>query len=91
MNGMGQTSNRADRKLPDERRRAGDLVALAEMIQDAFDQGGLGDEAHHAHLAATAKTHERVDFVHSPDQMRPPTPEGRPLSRVGVLELTQHG
>jgi len=28
------------------------------MIEDALDHGGLGDEAHHAHLASAARTHD---------------------------------
>ena len=59
------------------RRRASDLLALSEMIQEALDHGGLGDEFHHAHLASAARTHQGVDFVHPPDHLRPSAPEGR--------------
>jgi len=64
------------------RRRASDLLALSEMIQDALDHGGLGDESHHAHLASAARTHEGVDFVHPADHLRPSAPEGRAVRRA---------
>ena len=50
--------------------RSSDSVALADVIQDALDDAGLGDEADHANLGSAARTHERVHLVHSPDESR---------------------
>ena len=47
--------------------RARGLVAPAEVIEDAVDDGGLCDEADHAHFAAAARAEEGVDFVHPTD------------------------
>jgi len=58
-------------RLRGARRRASDLLALPETIQDAPDHGGLGDESHHAHLASAARAHEGVDFVDAADHLRP--------------------
>jgi hypothetical protein len=63
------------------RRGARDSLALPEMVHDALDHCRFGDETHDAHLASTATTHERVDFIHAPDQIRPTTPQRRPLRR----------
>jgi hypothetical protein len=40
------------------------------MIEDALDERGFGDEAHHAHFAPAARTHEGIDFVQPADHLR---------------------
>ena len=63
---------------------AGDLIAPAEVIEDAVDESGLCNEGDHAHLASAARTDEGVDFVDAADQLRPPVPEGGAVGSVGV-------
>src|SRR4029453_17369727 len=60
----GRISSGAGHRLRGMGRRARDLLALSEMIEDLRDHGGLGDEADHAHFASAARTHKGVDFVH---------------------------
>jgi len=65
------------------------------MIEDAVDQGGLCDEADHAHLASAARTHEGVDFVDPADQLCPSAPESgavRPVRyRCNLGSLVESG
>ena len=54
---------------------------VEELGHDALDDTRIGDEADDSHLASTSSAHERVHLVHSPDQIRPTTPQRRPLRR----------
>ena len=74
---MGRISNGTGHRLGGVRRRARDLLALAEMIEDALHDHGFGDEPDHPHFAPAARTHEGVDFVDAPNKIRPSAPEGR--------------
>ncbi len=65
---MGQCSSGTGQRLRVERRRARELLALAEMIEDALDDSGLGDEADDSHFASAARTQEGVDFVDAPNR-----------------------
>jgi hypothetical protein len=63
-------SSRAGHRLGDAGRRgARGPVALAEMVHDALDHAWVGDEADDSHLGSTATTHQRLNFVHSPDMV----------------------
>ena len=82
--GWDGASSRAGWRLEDARRRgARGPVALAEMLHDALDDRRVGEEADNSHFASTSRTHQRVCLVHSPDQIRPTTPQRRPLRRCG--------
>lgn len=61
---------------------ASGLVAPAEVVEDAVDDGGLCNEADHAHFAAAARAGEGVDFVHPTDQLCPAAPVGGAVGSV---------
>jgi len=47
-----------------------------EVVEDAADDAGLGDEGDHAHHAAAAGTDERIDFVHPANEPGPSPAKG---------------
>jgi len=55
--GRWPISSGTGHRLRGVRRRARDPLALSEMIEDALDNRGFGDEADHAHLASAGVTH----------------------------------
>ena len=60
-----------------------DLVKLPQRKKTVVLSPDIFREApDHAHLAPAAGTHEGVDFVHPPDQLRPSAPEGGAVGSV---------
>ena len=53
--GVACPSGGAGHGRPKPRRGATDPFATPDMVQNALDQPGLGDEAHHPHLASTPR------------------------------------
>ena len=60
--------------LPASRRSARSLPcgsAASQVVEDAVDHRGLGDEGDDAHLVAASGTRERIDLEDAPQQLGP--------------------
>ena len=63
-----------------ERRRAHDGAPLSlQVLEDAADDGGLSDDADHAHRCGTAATDERINLVDAAEQIGPAFAQGSGL------------